>query len=430
MLIEFTVKNYASFKDETTLSAETGSRLRKLKETNTFSYKHPALLKSLLLFGPNGSGKSQLINALARMRTIVTRPTQTVTDTLIYNPFMFNEDSRKKDTVFKVKIELKNIIYIYSFAYNFKEVTQESLIRYKNNKKTLIFSRHNMEIETSDSFLATSIPKLRKNALFLYLAQAENNVDCGLVYKWFSENLIFIGSGNQFRIPDELLNLMKNEYLKQEMISFLSFADFNISDIEVRDIPVVRGDSHLPKGEVEESSPETVKELFTIHKVYDKDKVISTGELPLTFESVGTRRLFYIVLAMMLAQINGNEKTILIDEFDDSLHVELASALVKIFNSNENLNQFIITTHDIHLLDSSLRIDQIYLLDKDFHGISNLKSIFDFEDARNKGRRDISFAKRYLQGKFGAVPVIDVEGLLYVLQMIHAKYGDEDGKKK
>ena len=137
MLIEFTVKNYASFKDETTLSAETGSRLRKLKETNTFSYKHPALLKSLLLFGPNGSGKSQLINALARMRTIVTRPTQTVTDTLIYNPFMFNEDSRKKDTVFKVKIELKNIIYIYSFAYNFKEVTQESLIRYKNNKKTL-----------------------------------------------------------------------------------------------------------------------------------------------------------------------------------------------------------------------------------------------------------------------------------------------------
>lgn len=430
MLIEFTVKNYASFKDETTLSAETGSRLRKLKETNTFSYKHPALLKSLLLFGPNGSGKSQLINALARMRTIVTRPTQTVTDTLIYNPFMFNEDSRKKDTVFKVKIELKNIIYIYSFAYNFKEVTQESLIRYKNNKKTLIFSRHNMEIETSDSFLATSIPKLRKNALFLYLAQAENNVDCGLVYKWFSENLIFIGSRNQFRIPDELLNLMKNEYLKQEMISFLSFADFNISDIEVRDIPVVRGDSHLPKGEVEESYPETVKELFTIHKVYDKDKVISTGELPLTFESVGTRRLFYIVLAMMLAQINGNEKTILIDEFDDSLHVELASALVKIFNSNENLNQFIITTHDIHLLDSSLRIDQIYLLDKDFHGISNLKSIFDFEDARNKGRRDISFAKRYLQGKFGAVPVIDVEGLLDVLQMIHEKYGDEDGKKK
>ncbi|MCT7871313.1 MAG: ATP-binding protein, partial [Lactobacillus crispatus] len=105
-------------------------------------------------------------------------------------------------------------------------------------------------------------------------------------------------------------------------------------------------------------------------------------------------------------------------------------ALVRIFNSTENLNQFIITTHDIQLLDSDLRIDQIYLLDKDFHGISDLKSIFDFEDARNKGRHDISFAKRYLQGRFGAVPVIDVDGLLDVLQMIHEKYGDEHGKNK
>ena len=81
-------------------------------------------------------------------------------------------------------------------------------------------------------------------------------------------------------------------------------------------------------------------------------------------------------------------------------------------------------------MSSDNKLIQIYLLDKDFHGISNLKSIFDFEDARNKGRHDISFAKRYLQGKFGAVPVIDVDGLLDVLQMIHEKYGDEHGKKE
>ena len=229
---------------------------------------------------------------------------------------------------------------------------------------------------------------------------------------------------------------MNNEYLKKEMISFLSFADFNISDIKIREIPnpVYEQIFKLLRHDLVENlnvdSIKNHKELYTIHKIYDDDEVIDYGELPLSNESVGTQRLFYIVLAMMLAQINGNRKTIVIDEFDDSLHVELASALVKIFNSKENMNQFIVTTHDVQLLDSALRIDQIYLLDKDFHGLSNLKSIFDFEDARNKGRRDISFAKRYLQGKFGAVPVIDVEGLLDVLQMIHEKYGDEDGKKE
>lgn len=436
MLIEFTVKNYASFKDETTLSAETGSRLRKLKETNTFSYKNPALLKSLLLFGPNGSGKSQLINALSTMERLVTNPTRSVTDKLPYHPFLFNEESKKDDTFLKIKIELNNKIYDYSFSYNQERINYESLILIDDDEKKIIFSRNKDKVKTSNKILKESTPKLRDNSLFLYLAQSENHPESSTVYKWFAQDLILLGNGYSPMIPDEYLELMDNEYLKKEMISFLSFADFNISDIKVRETPnsfyeqIFKRISESLSGDSNIAFPKMRKELYTIHKTYNGDELVDYGELPLSRESVGTQRLFYIVLAMMLAQTNGNQKTIVIDEFDDSLHVELASALVKIFNSKENLNQFILTTHDVQLLDSDLRIDQIYLLDKNFRGISNLKSIFDFEDARNKGRRDISFAKRYLQGKFGAIPVIDVEGLLDVLQMIHEKYGDEDGKKK
>ena len=436
MLIEFTVKNYASFKDETTLSAETGSRLRKLKETNTFSYKNPALLKSLLLFGPNGSGKSQLLNALSTMERLVTNPTRSVTDKLPHHPFLFNEESKKDDTFLKIKIELNNKIYDYSFSYNQERINYESLILIDDDEKKIIFSRNKDKVKTSNKILKESTPKLRDNSLFLYLAQSENHPESSTVYKWFAQDLILLGNGYSPMIPDEYLELMDNEYLKKEMISFLSFADFNISDIKVRETPnsfyeqIFKRISESLSGDSNIAFPKTRKELYTIHKTYNGDELVDYGELPLSRESVGTQRLFYIVLAMMLAQTNGNQKTIVIDEFDDSLHVELASALVKIFNSKENLNQFILTTHDVQLLDSDLRIDQIYLLDKNFRGISNLKSIFDFEDARNKGRRDISFAKRYLQGKFGAIPVIDVEGLLDVLQMIHEKYGDEDGKKK
>ena len=430
MLIEFSVRNYASFKDLTTLSAETGSRLRKLKETNTFYKKKPALLKSLLLFGPNGSGKSQLIKALGTMQKIIVKPTQAITDVLDYNPFMFNKTSKNTDTFFEVKIEVSDKIYNYSFSYNHKKITKEALALVKNNQERIIFSRDEDKVETSNKLLKPSIPKLRQNSLFLYLAQSENDPDSTAVFKWFVQDLMFINNG--FQIPTEMLALMENKYLKKEMISFLSFADFNISDINVRDIPTAPLNPEVQKmvDNLNLNYPKSEKELFTTHKVYDNNKVITSGELPLSYESVGTRRLFYIVLAMMFAQTDGNQKTIIIDEFDDSLHVELASALVQIFNSTENLNQFIITTHDIQLLDSKLRIDQIYLLDKDFHGISNLKSIFDFEDARNKGRHDISFAKRYLQGKFGAVPVIDVDGLLDVLKLIHEKYGDNNGKKK
>lgn len=425
MLIEFSTKNYASFKNLTTLSAETGNRLSKFKATNTFYNKKPALLKDLLLFGPNGSGKSQLIKALGTLQNLILQPTNTVTDELDYNPFMFSEDTKGKNTYFSIKIEINQIIYEYQIDYNYQKVTDESLIRKKGTKTSTIFIRHKNEVKTTNKLLKSSIPKLRENALFLFLAQSENDPDASHVFKWFAEDLMFING--YFRIPKEMLNLMNDQYLKQEMISFLSFADFNISDIKVRDIPVVINDHNSLN---DDQVPKTTKELFTVHKIYDQNKVNSLGELPLSYESVGTRRLFYIVLAMIYAQTNGNEKTIVIDEFDDSLHFELASALVDIFNSKENRNQFIITTHDIKLLDNNLRIDQIYLIDKDFHGISDIKSIFDFEDARNKGRRDVSFARRYLQGKFGALPVIDVDGLLDVLHTIHEKYGDINGQKE
>lgn len=431
MLIDFSVKNFASFKNLTTLSAETGERLRKLKETNTFQNKNPKLLKSLFLFGPNGSGKSQLIKALGTMQNIVIKPTQTITDKLLYNPFIFSKETRNSNTYFDIKIEISKQKYEYSFTYNSEKIVSEELIRMNNTRKKVIFDRKDNSIETKNKLLKSSLPKLRNNSLFLYLGQAENDPDCGAVFKWFVQDLMFVNNNVQTynsSFTNSLFNLMNDSYLKKEMISFLSCADFNISDIHVREIPIVISpgqEKNLPA-----NLPKSTKMIFTVHKVYENNKVVASGELPLSNESLGTQRLVYIVLVMMLAQTNGNEKTVVIDEFDDSLHEELSNALVRLFNSKENLNQFIITTHDLQLLDSDLRIDQIYLLDKDFHGISELKSIFDFEDARNKGRRDISFAKRYLQGKFGAVPVIDVDGLLKVLQTIHNKYGEKHGKKE
>lgn len=430
MLIDFSVKNFTSFKNLTTLSAETGERLRKFKETNTFQNKNPHLLKNLLLFGPNGSGKSQLIGALGTMQMIVTRPTHAITDKLFYNPFSFDEQSRNEDTYFNINIEINNKIYEYSFEYNSERIAREVLYTFANDKKIVLFERNDDQVVVKNKTLESSLPKLRKNSLFLYMAQSENDPDAGAVFSWFAKNLIFINNGTG--IPMEMIGLIDDEHLKQEMISFLRFADFNITDIKVRELPFPTQDSNFQKfvESFDVKLPEKNRALYTVHKVYKDNKVVSEGELPLSSESIGTQRIFYIVLVMIYAQITGNEKTIIIDEFDDSLHEELTKAMVKVFNSKQNLNQFIVTTHDLQLLDSDLRIDQMYLLEKDFHGISELKSIFDFEDTRNKGRSDISFAKRYMQGRFGAMPVIDVDGLLDVLDMIHEKYGVANGKKK
>ncbi|MCZ9662521.1 AAA family ATPase [Lactobacillus crispatus] len=240
MLIEFTVKNYASFKERTTLSAETGNRLRKLKETNTFSSKNPSLLKSLLLFGPNGSGKSQLIQALQTMEGIVTRPTQAVTDKLNYYPFLFDEKSKIEDTYFEVKLELKNKIYDYSFSYNRESITSEALTLINGNKEKSIFSRNGNDIHVSNKLLEDSIPKLRNNSLFLYLAQSENDADCIAIYKWFADDLLFIHDNLAMFSQEKFLSQLENKGLRKEIVSFLNFADLNIYNIRLKDKPYQR----------------------------------------------------------------------------------------------------------------------------------------------------------------------------------------------
>lgn len=430
MLIDFTIKNYRSFKNEVVLSAETGERLSKYKDTNTFDKLKIPVLKNLMIFGPNGAGKSQIFNALRLMQSIVINGgTRTVTDHLPYIPFKFDDESAQEPTLFEVRFEKNGIIYEYGFSYNEKEVVKEQLSIRQGKKEKIYFEFHAGKALVFPERLGNPDKKLRKNALFLFEAQEQNDEISSEVYKWFVQDLVFIDTNNG--APNQFLELMKFPELKHEMVSFLNFADFNISDIHLRKVDI-------PQNVVEklgqlgtQNIPQSMWQLYTVHKSYDNNgNVTGSEELPLGSESLGTQKLFVIVLAMIFSQINHNGKTILIDEFDDSLHSELSEALVKIFNSTENGNQYIISTHNFNLLDAGIRVDQIYFVEKDFMGHSQLKSAFDFTDSRGNARRDAKFAKKYIQGQYGAVPVIDTEGLIETLARVKELIGDRNGKKE
>ncbi|MFD1466062.1 hypothetical protein ACFQ4L_08300 [Lapidilactobacillus mulanensis] len=53
-------------------------------------------------------------------------------------------------------------------------------------------------------------------------------------------------------------------------------------------------------------------------------------------------------------------------------------------------------------------------MEKDFQGRSDLKSIFDFKDPKEK-RHDIRYMRRYIEGRFGALPQIQVDEMLSAL---------------
>lgn len=60
-----------------------------------------------------------------------------------------------------------------------------------------------------------------------------------------------------------------------------------------------------------------------------------------------------------------------------------------------------------------LRRDEIWFVEKDKNGISSLYSLADFVDeSGTKIRKDESFAKNYLLGKYGAIPSLKALDML------------------
>ena len=62
----------------------------------------------------------------------------------------------------------------------------------------------------------------------------------------------------------------------------------------------------------------------------------------------------------------------------------------------------ICTTHQVLLLEENIRRDQIWFVDKNEYGESELYSLDEFKDIR----KDDPLLKKYLLGVFGAVPFI------------------------
>lgn len=413
MLIDFTMENFKSFKNEAILSTEVGERLSRLKETNTINIGGTSVLKSLLIFGPNGAGKSNLLDGLKTMKTMVLNDPLRITDALPANQFLLNTTSEEKDTKFAVAFKKGEAKYRYEFSYQSKKITHEKLTTIKSGHESVYFERSGQSFIKVPASLNDVASRTKLNSLFLFMAQQNNDAVAIDVVTWFDDDLVFVGSYSEEEMPDDLAMLVKSDSVKKQLLRFLRFADFNIVDLEV-----LEGAS-LPTSGYILPPLHTNMRLLTVHKVYDLEgNYVGNKKMAMSSESRGTQKILMIALSIISAELNGDGKTLLFDEFDDSLHLELSQALIKIFNSKPNKNQFILTTHELQLLDAPIRVDQIYLVEKDFQGISDLSSIFDFKDMRNSSRQGVSFMKRYIEGRFGAKPVIDPDEMLASLSSV------------
>lgn len=428
-LVNFKVKNFRSFYEETIFSMQATPN-KEFAELNTFlcnerlfPKNENELLKTAIIFGANASGKTNLVKALNFMRALVLTSSNPLNPVVQNNaPFAFFDNADKEPTLFEIEIVANDIFYNYGFEITDKRFTKEFLKKRTNGRLVDIFERNPLGVDLNgvgqkkkketESIGAQSLFLSFANTPFLAL---DENVVCDLrnVLNWFNEPNLFIIDEytiNKYNIYQE-----ENGKYAKLALEFIKQADIGVEDFIVVQEKV--GDRAEPFIKIKGKHPPQFLpmdedviglDLKTEFNVFnEKHEIVGKKDVYLEkdfgFHSDGTYRLLSILGLILKVLDKGG--ILVIDEVDSKLNFLIVDYILKSFNSiNKNINnaQFVSTAHNVLLMDDDLRRDQIYFTSKNKYGATELYSLVDFNDVR---KTDL-FSKKYLAGFYSAIPTI------------------------
>jgi len=425
MIIQFSVRNFKTFKNKVTLSLVASNYDKtNLEDNNVYEIEKFSnrLLKSLVVFGANASGKTKLFDAMAFMRWFVVNSSVKTQegDEIDTDTFRFNSESELGSSEFEIIYLLNNIQYRYGFEITREKVISEWLFQKKLTKKPKeveLFYRDDMEIFYHNSFKKMKLlikegdGILRNNALLLSVSNQFKVKEAKEIVDYFRKFNFLLGN-EPFRYQEfSLSQISLKSEIGSKIIETMKRFDTGISDVEVKEIRIE--DNHHFPAEIRDKISEltkkgkdlTILEAEAIHKKFDAEyNFIDNVRMDFDEdESSGTQKLLAILGPIFETLISGH--IIVIDELDSRLHPKIVTHIVQLFNSKETNprnSQLIINTHNSNLLSENLfRRDQIWFTEKNRYGEGMLISLSEF-----KVRQGENFEEKYLEGRFGGIPFI------------------------
>ena len=175
MLIEFSIENFLSFKDLTTLSMVAAKSFKEHPDTHIIETGSSLnLLKSAVVYGNNASGKSNLLEAMGFMKQTVLNSFR---DALMENSerkfplekFALNTKTEKDTSFFEIAFIQKETKYRYGFEIDYDKIVAEWLF-HTTSKEVYLFKRDQQKIEVNKSAFKEGLGKeedVKENVLFL-----------------------------------------------------------------------------------------------------------------------------------------------------------------------------------------------------------------------------------------------------------------------
>lgn len=393
MIEEISIKNVLSFKNEVTLSFEA---LPDDELENAHVKVMPngtRLLRLGIIYGPNAGGKSNVLKAIEALYNFWFAEPQNMDSVTMTKPFLLDSTSSKEPSVFSMKFWVDGVRYWYQLIMTRNRVQLEKLSYYKTVQPIMIFERQ-LEEEQSVVRYNANVQRIssdEQNAILLHclpnmsFMSARGRVNMKMkhvdsVRLWMRQFMpVIVPERNLSNYSREMLE--ENVGFRSYILDFLGHADFNITNMRVR------------------------KDFIGFEHTVANENGAEHYELGMEDQSTGTNR----VLGVEAAVFDAIQKNtlLMIDEMEASLHPELMEFVIQQFLRADSNSQLLLTTHYdglLRLINDLIRKDNVWFVEKDKSGVSDLYSLTDFKGLTRMSPNSICNAYRH--GQFGAHPNI------------------------
>ena len=416
MLNKFSFENVLSFKEPQTFSMLASAKKERLFDDSQ-NYveiaKDSKTLSTAVMYGANASGKSNLIKAMMHFRNFIVTGNQNL-DSLEFNVPNFQLDTAKANSPSQFEIECiwKEKSYRYGFSVLNSGIEEEWLY-VKEKRESEVFYRKKQEftIPSKNKILneLTSKKMVHSKAFLVTIGAQFNDTSCAGFLEWIHHFNIISGIDDRLYKDFTVSRMKESSAFSKKVIELIKFADFGIEDISINSIPGQNIKFTVGANSGVEVEPGTIDDLMSKRFVLNSKGMPELKEFHFgLFESEGTQKFAHIAGPILDVLEKGS--VLVIDELDTKLHPELTERLVLLFHNKEintNHAQLIFTSHNTNLLDAKIfRRDQIFFVEKDSFGSSNLYSLADFKKDGKSTRNDENIELNYLKGKYGALPFL------------------------
>lgn len=425
MLLEFKMSNFKSFKDEIYFKMTPAPNIKDLAysliKNKINNIEDMKAISTAVIYGPNSSGKTNIIGGMEVFRSIILSGNIKNKEEII-SPNIASmrlelipnmENKEQQPVNFYIKFIDEDMLFEYYISIclgNFLDVKYDRKILEEKltiNNNVIYDRKDTIKIENLDKIKEYMIESFSEETA---RAISENNLDdkelflntifrtvyskkiADIILKWFEEKFKVIFRADAVRTSPMIETIETNKKFITNAYISEAAKDFGSISQKIT--------YRIQENKDEISNPISVIEL-------DGKKRLIPSEI---FESFGTVRFLNLFPIILSAIRNGY--TLMIDEFDASVHPMAIMNIIEIFH-DEEINkkgaQLIFNTHNpIFLNKTLLRKDEIKFVEKDEEKKTSVHySLSDFKEVGEETREPDEYMKKYFINRYGAIKNID-----------------------